>query len=1169
MFLKSLSIRGFKSFADRTDLVFEPGVTIVVGPNGSGKSNVVDAISWVLGEQGPRSLRGGKMEDVIFAGSRLRPALGMAEVSLTIDNSAGLLPIAFTEVTISRSLFRSGESEYRLNGQTCRLLDIQEILSDSGVGREQHTIVGQGQLDAVLTADPIQMRGFIEEAAGVGKHRRRKERALRKIAGTEQNLVRLSDLLAEIRRQLRPLREQAEVAKRHLQLADEFGRVRLVIAARDLAQARLGLGDAAGDLDAVIRIKETELSSIERQLIEVESHRQNVSERMEHEREAAWGLARSQERLSALAKLSAERARTLEAELGSSTEADAQAQVRELKRRELELQSQISEVTEEERAAREVCAQAELELTKSLDEASSSETRLAAVRTTHRESVTEAVRIRGELAAAGASKESAEGEQLRFVERSKRLANAHAEAERELAAARSAADESEAEASPLEIEMQEAEALVAELETRAKQILEELRDAERESAILTARAEVRLQAASPQAARRVVSAGIEGVIGTLADLVEAPAQYEPILQALFGNPAGVVVASDRQSAIRVLENLKSDEPVDVIVTEASGECPEADPLSKHVKFAGPRGEDPLAGIFITRNPAEAAQLASKYRDLIFVTLDGVVAKGPRVSRGRVDVAAAASEARGNLVRIEAAQSRVQQELAAAEARRAAASHRLNELDASMSACVERIAAQERELHATAREIAAIEDAAGSAIAALSLASTKLDDLALRLPVINAAIEKSNEELERLQADHHRGKAAHEAATTSVEQARVHSGVAAGRLLMIEKESSEVSQALESAVAMASNFAGFHDNLIAQAERVVLVASTARDASALVGAWAVEAENRYVGSRGSLEEIDQRIAALRTDRAMRVGAVDDLRVKAREEDLSHSEMRIRARVLEERMREEWQCDPDETVAKYGHRWEVEDESRLTEPLDKLAVADDESLRRRYARLERDLAQMGIVNPLAASEFESLTEREDFLAQQIADVRSSRRDLFKVVASVDGKIRDLFVAAFNDVAREYEQLFAMLFPGGQGRLRLTEPSDPLVSGVEVEARPGGKNLKRLSLLSGGERALSALAVLFAIFGARPSPFYILDEVEAALDDVNLHRFLGLLRKFRESSQLLVVTHQKRTMEAADVLYGVSIKPDGASRVISERLTVTSPDVESLRGRLTTQS
>ncbi len=1132
-------------------------------------SNIVDAISWVLGEQGPRSLRGGKMEDVIFAGSRLRPALGMAEVSLTIDNSAGLLPIAFTEVTITRSLFRSGESEYRLNGQTCRLLDVQEVLSDTGVGREQHTIIGQGQLDAVLTADPIQMRGFIEEAAGVGKHRRRKERALRKIAGTEQNLVRLSDLLAEIRRQLRPLREQAEVAKRHLQVADEFGRVRLVIAARDLAQARLGLGDTAADLDAVIRIQETELSTIERQLIEAESHRQEVSARAEREREAAWALARSQERLSALGKLAAERARTLEAELGSSTEADAQAQVRELKRRAADLDTQLAKATDAEGAAQATRTQAEADLSMQRAARTDCEERLAVIRTTHRESAAEAVRIRGEIAAAGASKEVAVGEQLRFVERTKRLADTHAQAERELVAARSAAAESEAEASPLEIEMQQAEVLVAELETRRSEVQVELRTAERESAILNARASVRGGAASPQAAQRIVSAGIEGVVGTLANLVETPGQYEPILEALFGNPAGVVVVSDRKSAIRVLENLKSDEPVDVIVAEAAGDCPEADALSKHVKLAGPRGEDPLAGIFIARNSGEAANLASKYRDLTFVTLDGVVARGPRVSRGAMDVAAAASQARDAVGRIEAEASRVEKERASAQVRRDTASHALNELDASMTAIAERIAGQERELHATAREIAAIEDAAGRASAALVLASTKLDDLALRLPPINAGLQKASEDLERLQTEHHRATAAHGATAESFEQARVHSGVAAGRKLMIEQESNEVSQALESATATASNFAGFHESMLAQAEKVASIANRAHDFSGLVGAWASEAEDRYVGSRGSLEEIDHRISELRTDRATRAVAVDDLRVKAREEDLTHSEMRIRARVLEERMREEWQCDPDETAAKYGHRWEVEDESRLTEPLDRLAVADDESLRRKYVRLERDLAQMGTVNPLAASEFQSLTEREDFLAQQIADVRASRRDLFKVVASVDDKIRDIFESAFNDVAREYEHLFAMLFPGGQGRLRLTDPKDLLASGVEVEARPGGKNLKRLSLLSGGERALSALAVLFAIFGARPSPFYILDEVEAALDDVNLHRFLGLLGRFRESSQLLVVTHQKRTMEAADVLYGVSIKPDGASRVISERLTVSSPDVESLRGRLTSQS
>jgi len=802
------------------------------------------------------------MEDVIFAGSQHRPALGMAEVALTIDNSAGLLPIEFTEVTISRLLFRSGESEYRLNGAACRLLDIQEVLSDTGVGREQHTIVGQGQLDDVLNADPEQLRGFIEEAAGVGKHRRRKERARRKILATEQNIIRLSDLLSEVRRQLRPLREQADAATRFSRISEELGRTALVSAARGLCAARAGLGPGGTiDLDFEIQSRETGLKALEARLLAAEATRNSAFQRAEGHREAAWSLARSSERLSALSRLAEERRRALEAELAVETEATAHIRVNELRR-------QLIEMGEDLESARQ-------------------------------------------------AEETAAGEQ----------------------------EGSDADG------RDGVRALIAELDVLGKA----LDDRSKQMGGLLHR-----------------------VRSESADLGE---QAEVVARDL--SPDSVAVFADR------------------------------------------------LGVF----------------------------------------------------------------------------------------------------------------QAG-------------------LPAIESAIAALSEQLDALIKVHAKALEAHDTVSEAHDDSGGGRSMAKARRTVLEERLASAERALDVAIEAVSTVEGRQRQLADWIRRVTLIAQQAKPLGVEVGEWARQAEQYHAEQRKSLDEMEIKVQELRTERSERAEALDEMRSKAREEDLGRTEVKLRARILEEKIREEWNADPDEVVRRYGNQWEFEDSDRLEalEGIERIAAMDDHLLERKKARLERELGEIGRVNPLAAQEFEALGQREEYLSGQLTDLRSSRKDLLKVVESVDEKIKDLFVSAFDEVGAQYERLFGVLFPGGRGRLTLTDPADLLNTGVEVEARPGGKNLKRLTLLSGGERALSALAVLFAIFRARPSPFYILDEVEAALDDVNLHRFLGLLNEFRDSSQLLVVTHQKRTMEVADVLYGVSVGRDGASRVISQRLSAYASEFEN---------
>lgn len=1156
MFLKSLVLRGFKSFADKTTLVFEPGITIVVGPNGSGKSNIVDSVSWVLGEQGPRSLRGGKMEDVIFAGSRERPALGMADVTLTIDNSSGIIPVEFTEFTISRTLFRSGDSEYRLNGVPCRLLDIQEILSDTGIGREQHTIIGQGQLDEILQADPMQMRGFIEEAAGVAKHRRRKDRALRKIASAESNVARLSDLLAEIRRQLRPLREQAEVSRRHSAVADELSRVLLVSSARELADVRrrVGPGGSVG-LDEPIRQAETALTDLEQRLTDSERTRSERFGASEGARDTAWNLSRQVERLTSLSRLAGERERTLRAELAGASESTAQARLAELERE----RGQIVQLLEDAREA-ETRALAEVQEMHSRAQelersAAETEQALGPARAAHRESIAETVRVRTEIGALSGSLSSAEHEFTRVGARRRLLDTQREQLSDNLARLRAEMERLESETEPLEKKVVGLELEAALAQDRKLQAEQRLREIEREAATWRARAEVRA-GGGIHAARRLADLRIQGVLGVLDELIEFPPEYRLAVAAIAGPPDSVLVVLDAASASRVLQNLRPGEAIGILVAgNAAPAPPGSTPLIDSLRVVAQSGDEALAGVFLAPTLSDAAKAAEEHPESVFVTMQGGVAAGRLVASGAAEAAARSEQLEHELADAEAQVAELEGEIATHQERLEAATTRLNQADAAIAAAAERLAALDRESHAFEREMQATVETEHSSSLSLRALSDQLDSLRGALPRLEATIERGQGVLDGLADEHSRAEAAHSSATAALEQSRLALAGATERRRLLEERIEYVGSTIKQAAISASGLGERRRSLGARIEEASSIAGIATRLSEATSGWASEAEDAYQSVRSQVGEVDAAIVEMRTRRAGLAGALDDLRARAREQDAGRSEWLVRGRILEEKMLQEWNIEPDQALVRFGHTWEVEDTSKITDPTERNALLDDENLRRKRIRLERDLAGIGQVNPFAAQEFDALTDRERYLADQIADVRKSRRDLFKIVASIDEHIRQSFSDAFEDVSGEYERLLAMLFPGGAGRLRLTDPNDLLQSGIEIEVRPGGKNLKRLSLLSGGEKALAALAILFAIFRARPSPFYVLDEVEAALDDVNLHRFLSLLDDFRQTAQLVVVTHQKRTMEVADVLYGISIRPDGASRVISERMAAIS--------------
>jgi chromosome segregation protein len=960
VFLKSLTLKGFKSFADKTVLDFEPGVTVVVGPNGSGKSNLVDAVAWVLGAQGPRALRGGKMDDVIFAGTPQRPALGRAEVSLTIDNTAHLLPIDFSEVTISRTLFRtSGESEYQLNGVACRLLDIQELLSDSGIGREQHVIVGQGQLDTILTASPAQRRAIVEEAAGILKYRKRKERAERRLDTTEGNLLRLNDLLREVRRQLAPLQRQAEAAQRHGTVVDELRAIRLYLAGHQIAglQTRLArLHDERAELERRESEVRGRLRSLDDAVIDAEHSLTALG---------AEGLADWMVRVEALR----ERGRGLAALL-------------EEKRRGVD---------------RELAAAADEGVVQTL--------------------VADAVQLRNQMAAL-----EAETDALTLPGTDALLAVEAAEAALHAAEERWRASEGDAARARARADAIEQQLLAA----RADAAIGELED-------------------------------IAGVVGPLVDHLQIEPGAEAAVASALGDAMRAVVVSGDDAARRAVERLRhGDAHALVLVVDADRTLP-------FPGLAVPPGARPLVEVVRTQVAGLDSVLARLLANAVLVSdwrtaLDLVLAdpelvavtpEGDRLGGlGPWNVGGAHSTAVTQGALAEALDRATTAEVTRAEAERTVETTRAA-LGAARAAEVRRAAAEERRALLAAR---------------LGEVESRLES---RDPVAQATAERHR--LRLLERD--------------------------SRYAVLARRLAEHRHAVDE----------LHDRLRDRRRR--------------------EAE----AARASAEQLDE----LRGERTGLERALLEGREQSSRVEIDEAESRVKLESASDALRTEFDVEPA---------------AALDAP--KPQVPEGTTLAGRARELERDLRLMGPINPLALEEHRSLQERADFLQSQLDDVRNSRRELNRVIRAVDREIVSVFEQAFADVADHFTRLFSTLFPGGTGKLSLLDPDDLLDTGIEIEARPSGKNIRRLSLLSGGERSLTALAYLFAVFRARPSPFYLLDEVEAALDDVNLHRFLDLVHEFRDEAQLVVVTHQKRTMEAGDILYGVSMPPGGSTRVVSQR-------------------
>ncbi len=1154
MFLKSLTIKGFKSFADAATLDLEPGVTVIVGPNGSGKSNVVDAIAWVLGAQAPSAVRSQKMDDVIFAGTATRAALGRAEVTLTIDNSAGLLPVDLAEITVTRVLFRNGDSEYLINGAPCRLLDVQELLSDAGVGRQQHVIISQGQIDAVLNSRPEERRQIVEEAAGVLKFRKRKEKAERRLTSTETDLNRLQDLLREVRRQLRPLERQAQAAARHGSLAEELHALRLHQAGRELSVLREAARTQAAeriDLQREERNRRDELARLDGAVFTAEARLSALGGddlgdtlvRYESLRERARG------QLAVLV----ERRRGIERERAASAAREVVAN----------LEGEANRLGEElllvERQAEELLPESE--------RVAAAEDGLAELRRRFQEAWADgppaadgrAAEVRGELGALRSSVLRSEAEREKVDGRISDLdARAH-EVAAQLDALRETVSASTAAVTPLTEAVDAAERARREARSRVETAEAEAADAQAAYRAWAARVEA-LTLALDQARARAGAerlADVEGVLGTLLDLVDVDAGWEAAFAAAAGEALAAVVVHDVDTARRALRSLRSGEVSGAVLALGAGGSTRptpalglGEPVRAHVHAVHPE-VGPLLDVIlgsvlaVDGDVLDAVELAVAHPEVVVVTM-----KGDRLGPSGWRVGTAATEATGAALR------EATEQLAEAEAHRAS---RRAALDVAKAARQE----ADRVLADATRDRSQAERRRDDALASLQKAEARERDLATERGAVGPRVAELEERLVR-----ERGRVAELAALlpeleAAEELARAGARSMAEQRKVIEERGAAVGALRRDLEVRAAGLEErrqvMHQRLARVEEQLARHEVERREAAVrrqqldrqdaatavlqdLVGVRLAEIEaeldvlrdrrrRQSEESRAVAAELDQ----LRRERTAAEKALEQLRERAGRVELAEAETRLRIETAVESIRRELDREPEQAMAA---------------PCPPLP--DGIPVGARLRELERELKLLGPINPLAVEEFAALQERHEFLQAQLEDIRATRRELRKVIQAVDEEIVSVFASAYADVATNFETLFSGLFPGGTGRLRLTEPEHLLETGIEVEAKPSGKNVKKLSLLSGGERSLTALAFLFAVFRSRPSPFYVMDEVEAALDDLNLHRFLGLVGEFRDEAQLLIVSHQKRTMEAADCLYGVSMQSGGSSKVVSERVT-----------------
>ncbi len=1212
MHLKNLTLRGFKSFASATTLALEPGITCVVGPNGSGKSNVVDALAWVMGEQGARALRGSNMADVIFAGTSGRAALGRAQVDLTIDNTDGLLDIEYSEVTISRTLFRGGGSEYSINGSPVRLLDVQELLSDTGMGRQMHVIVGQGQLDAILSSTPEERRGFIEEAAGVLKHRRRKERALKKLSDMDANLVRVLDLTNEIHRQLGPLARQARVARRASLIQARVRDAKARLLADDLASAlsKLSVLEASDESAAERRASlEEKIAAARSELARLEDAERASSPALD-QASADWqSLTTITERLRGTLMAASQKVSlraTPELPPGGEDPDVLDERARVAGAEDTALVAQV----EEARSALTSATRAREAAEDADDSASRELARVNRVIADHREKV---ARLTGDATTAASRLEAARAEAERAWG-AYRGAQERAEATAAALPPRDGAPGGEAGDGPASTSVDsspasqtgggasQAHAEASARRDAARARVDHLLGVEREARADRARWEARRDALAQLLTPEDGTAellGRPGVLGQVAPLLHVAPGHEDAVAAALAPFADAVVVDSLARGLGELEAARAaGRSLRLVVAGADNALAQDAGRANNTAASTPQegasalgeGEDlpelPEGAVWLSgvvTCEGGAAPLAALLDGVVscpagvapeVLALPGVravVTPGGDVLR---EWSVEGGHQASSVLSVRADYEEASTQAEAAQARMTEVSEQLGEANAHLDRCIreandalkalrEEDAQRAKEAQELARAQSAAQAAHAEAERARDVARradeqvewAKEQDVAAKARLEGADSVGPPESLESAQARA-------DAASRAAREAREAENEARLSLRTLEEQSRRAAaraRSLRQAAAAEREERARYARREAARQTELATASDVESAARTALEAAERALSRAAAERDRLSErrsqVSQEVSDARRALDRLSAELSEATASAHQGQIAAEQTRLRVEDLQRRALEELSLEPEQLLAEFGPQTLVPMLPLDPDDVEKAAAAEpSEYVRaeqeRALAKAQKDLEKLGRVNPLALEEHEALASRHKFLVDQVQDLKQSKADLLRIVQDVDRLVEEAFASAFAQTRQQFEHVFGVLFPGGAGDLVLTDPEDMLATGIEIEARPAGKKVKRLSLLSGGERSLAAIAFLVAIFKARPSPFYVMDEVEAALDDVNLTRLLTIFKELQETSQLIVITHQKRTMEIADALYGVTMR-DGVTTVVSQRL------------------
>ncbi|TKI54898.1 chromosome segregation protein SMC [Brevibacillus antibioticus] len=1188
MYLKRLELAGFKSFADRTELEFVPGVTAVVGPNGSGKSNVSDSIRWVLGEQSAKSLRGAKMEDIIFAGSDKRKPVNFAEVTLTLDNTDRSLDVEYSEVSVTRRVYRSGDSEYYINNRSCRLKDIMELFMDTGLGKEAYSIIGQGKIEEILSTKSEDRRGIFEEAAGIVKYKTRKREAEKKLDDTEQNLVRIHDIVSEITEQIGPLQEQAETAKTYKELHCQLVEHEVALYVQQIEVAHTKWEAATGRVEELKHLligQTTEASKQEAELEQARFHVTQIDQSIEELQQVLLTVSEETEKVEGQREVLRERMRNLNANRQQTME-----QMHRITEKQHGLEAELAEEQERAKEADRRMTEAHASLQEAEGQFFSMVQSLTddveRLKSDYFEKLNEMANLRNE---------NRHQEQL--------LKTSEARVERQLSGKKQLDDEEEqrlAQLSQLQDQLEKIVSTIQETGVRYKELVEGM--PEGQARLETARRELRhweqkreaaksrfdllkeMQsefAGFQQGVKEILKArerGFKGIHGAVAELVVVPQQYETAMEVALGGALQNVVVDDEASGRAAIAHLKQHNagratflPLDVIrprtlqasdkrqLEAESGVVGIASELVTFEEAYRPILEGLLGNVIITEKLEQANRVARTlgYRYRV-VTLEGDI-----VNAGGSMTGGALKKNSTNLL----GRNRQSEEL---EAQLVEIDQAISGHTTLMEQLTKELAQMQQEQEALRTEGESLRLKEQEVKGLLQQKESEGRSLGERAKLVEQDIEGYRREMEEAK----RKQEQLQASLTAMEQEEKELGAQiaeaeAKRQEQLESKE-EMNQKITSLKVLNAQVKQEYQSRLEQTERLL------EQKSQLQREW--EEQNANLASLDELErtnessglELDQRISELRQDKDRVAGLIQERRseratlfykqeqveqqvkeirreVKSLEEKLHQEEVKVNRNEVEldhllNKLSEEYEMSYDLAKQKYPARGEIQEETQVVN------------------RLKKQIGALGTVNLGAIEEYERLSERQQFLSSQEADLNEAKDMLYQVIQEMDAEMSRRFKETFDAISEQFRDVFVQLFGGGRADLVLSNPDNLLETGIDIVAQPPGKKLQNLALLSGGERALTAMALLFAILRVKPVPFCVLDEVEAALDEANVNRFAEYMHYFSNQTQFICVTHRKGTMESADVLYGITMQEGGVSKLVSVKLEDSDKFIES---------